>query len=108
MSESKHERPRPQMSESARYQIRVRGHVDAAAARRLRGLAIENSVDADGAPVATLRGELPDQAALLGILETLNGYQFPLLAAEFQALAREAGEAQGTWRPVSLDDPAED
>jgi len=108
MSESKHERLRPQMSESARYQIRVRGHVDAAAARRLRGLVVENTVDEDGAPVATLRGELPDQAALMGILHTLNGYQLPLLSAEFRALARDVGEAQGTWRPVSLEDPAED
>ena len=38
MSDSENETRRPRMSEAARYQIRVRGHVDAAAARRLRGL----------------------------------------------------------------------
>ena len=92
------------MSESARYQIRVRGHVDPAAARRLRGLAIDNTVDEDGAPVVVLRGELPDQAALLGILHTLNDYQLPLLSAEFQPAAGDGGPAAAVWRPVRLPD----
>ena len=92
------------MAESARYEIRVRGHVDPAAARRLRGLAIDNTVDEDGAPVAILRGELPDQAALVGVLHTLNDYQLPLLSAEFQRPAGDAGPSTGAWHLVRLPD----
>lgn len=92
------------MAESARYEIRVRGHVDPAAARRLRGLAIDNTVDEDGAPVAILRGELPDQAALVGVLHTLNDYQLPLLSAEFQRPAGDAGPSADAWQPVRLPD----
>ena len=71
------------MAQPARYRIRVRGHLDAAAVRRLRDLTVENTVDEGDAPVAVLRGKLPDQAALMGILNTLNAYHLPLLSAEF-------------------------
>ena len=73
------------MAQPARYRIRVRGHLDAGAARRLRDLSVENTVDERGAPVAVLRGELPDQAALIGALNALNADHLPLLSAEFLA-----------------------
>ena len=92
------------MSESARYRIQVRGYVDLADARRLRGMAIDNTVDKDGDPVALLRGELPDQAALMGVLHTLNDYQLPLLSAEFQPPDGDASPTAAAWHPVQLPD----
>lgn len=73
------------MAQPARYRIRVRGHLDASAVRRLRDMSVENAMDEHGSPIAVLRGELPDQAALIGILNTLNAYHLPLLSAEFLA-----------------------
>ena len=73
------------MAQPARYLIRVRGHLDASAVRRLRDLSVENAIDEDGSPIAVLWGELPDQAALIGILNTLNAYHLPLVSAEFLA-----------------------
>ena len=101
MSGNEHHKPQPTMSGAARYQIRVRGHVDDAAARRLRGLEVENAEDHTGAPVALLRGELPDQAALIGVLHTLNDYQLPLLAAEYQPSGGDGG-TKDRWHPLSL------
>jgi len=102
MSESDPDKPRPSMAEPARYQIRIRGHVDPVVARRLRGLDVENGVDGTGAPMASLRGELPDQAALMGVLHTLNDYQLPLLSAEFQSPREDTGASTNGWQPLSL------
>ena len=102
MSGTERERPRPQMAEPAHYRIRVRGHVDPATARRLRGLAVENAADEAGAPVATLRGELPDQAALMGVLHTLHDDQLPLLSAAYRSPPGESGDASGPWHPLEV------
>ena len=78
------------MAHPARYRIRVRGHLDEATVRRLRNLSAENMVDERGARIAVLWGELPDQAALMGILIALNGFHLPLLSAEFLVPEEEA------------------
>jgi len=78
------ESPTPRMGDAARYRIRVRGRLDSDDAARLRGMSIESADDGSGSPVSTLDGELPDQAALLGVLHALNGFHLPLLSVECQ------------------------
>jgi len=66
---------------AAIYVIHVSGVVDPAWLDRLGGLRIiESGSTADGrTPVTKLIGELPDQAALVGVLNTLYENQHALL-----------------------------
>ena len=100
MSEREASKRPPTMAEAARYEIRVRGHVHPSTAKRLRGLTVENGTDAQGAAQATLRGELPDQAALMGVLHALNDDQHALVRARFRPARRKGDDG---WQ--SLDVP---
>ena len=63
----------------ATYQIMVQGRIDPGWSDRLEGMTIcQATVEADP-PVATLQGELSDQAALAGVLNTLYELHLPLL-----------------------------
>jgi hypothetical protein len=67
----------------ARYRIRVKGILDQSWSGRLGGMTITMEQE-DEAPVTTLYGRLLDQAALLGVLNTLyDYYHAPLLSVEF-------------------------
>jgi hypothetical protein len=67
----------------ARHRIRVRGILDQSWSGRLGGMTITMEQE-DEAPVTTLYGRLLDQAALLGVLNTLyDYYHAPLLSVEF-------------------------
>ena len=87
MNQEESEKSLPTMAGPGRYQIRVRGRIEPGDARRLRGLSIENTQES-GVPVACLSGELPDQAALLGVLDALNTYQLPVLSVEYEPVER--------------------
>jgi len=68
----------------AKYRISVVGILDESFSERLCGLSIGNT-DPDqkaGKPVVTLTGQLTDQAALFGVLNTLYNMRMPLLAVE--------------------------
>ena len=66
----------------ATYRIDVQGRVPARWCDRLEGMAItECSADAEY-PVTTLLGELSDQAALEGVLDTLFAMHLPVLSVE--------------------------
>ena len=68
----------------ATYRIRVQGYLDQSWFDRLGGLTITTTEQEDEAPVTTLVGDLSDQAALLGVLNTLyDYYHAPLLSVEF-------------------------
>jgi hypothetical protein len=67
----------------ATYRIRVRGHLDSSWSDRLGGLAITASSQADAPVVATLYGEVLDQAALAGVLSALYNLHLPLLLVEY-------------------------
>ena len=99
MSAAERKKPWPSMSEAARYRIQVLGYVDPADARGLRGVAVGNTVDEDGAPVATLEGVVQDQAALVGLLITLNGYHMPLLSVALKQPRRDprSPPQPGNW-----------
>ncbi len=64
----------------ATYQITVEGRIDPAWSDCLEGMTIYQSpVDGDP-PITTLQGELSDQAALTGVLNTLYEQHLPILS----------------------------
>jgi hypothetical protein len=63
----------------ATYQIRVQGRIDPAWSDHLEGMAIHPAAVEAGPPVTTLEGELSDQAALAGVLNTLYELHLPIL-----------------------------
>lgn len=63
------------------YRITVTGHLDVAWSEILHGMAIVNAGEPD-AECTTLTGHLPDQAALLGVLNTLYDRHVAVLAVE--------------------------
>lgn len=72
---------RPAFDQPAHFRITVLGHLDDQWADYLRGMTIDNLVD-KGTPVATVTGRLPDQAALLGVLNALYDGRITVLAVE--------------------------
>ena len=71
------------LDNSATYRICVQGTLDQKYSDYLQGMTIFTEYDKSGHPVTILHGQLVDQAALLGVLETLsNFYPLPLLVVE--------------------------
>jgi hypothetical protein len=68
----------------AAYQIRVRGRVGSNWSDRLEGMTILLADAETNCPVTTLEGELIDQAALAGVLNTL--YELHLTVLEVKRL----------------------
>lgn len=66
----------------ATYRIRVQGTLATNWSERLEDMTISTTETADVYPVTTLVGKLIDQAALIGILNTLYEIQLPLLFVE--------------------------
>jgi len=60
------------------YHICVQGAIDPSWSDRLEGMKIHLS-EVDGARVTTLEGELSDQAALAGVLNSLYELHLPIL-----------------------------
>ncbi|MGB5385340.1 MAG: hypothetical protein WBN20_00980 [Eudoraea sp.] len=66
-------------SKAATYQIRVAGDVKLDWADNIRDLQIIKEEDPDFGSVSVLTGQVEDQVALLGILNTLCDYHLVLL-----------------------------
>ena len=66
----------------AEYRIRVLGGIDASWHDRLAGMNIKTSYARYSQGVTTLSGNLLDQAALSGLLDTLYQLHLPLLSVE--------------------------
>ena len=64
----------------ATYQIQIQGRLGAGWSEYLEGMVIQESGSKHGAPVTTLCGELPDQAALAGVLNQLYLLRVTVLA----------------------------
>ena len=75
-----HKKLRPHMP--ATYQIHVQGMLDDSWSDNLGGVTITTTGQTSGAPVTILSGRLVDQAALLGVLNTLYDLRLPLLSVE--------------------------
>lgn len=63
----------------ATYQIAVQGRIDPSWSGRLQGMTILPSAEDALPPVTTLKGELTDQAALAGVLNTLYELHLPVV-----------------------------
>lgn len=72
---------RPAFDQPANFCITVLGHLGDEWADYLRGMRIDNLVDKE-TQVATVTGRLPDQAALLGVLNTLYDAHVTVVAVE--------------------------
>ena len=66
------------------YRIHVQGCLDKSWSDRLWGMRIKNSSQAGQAQVTTLVGQLRDQAALFGVLNSLYELHLPILLVEHQ------------------------
>jgi hypothetical protein len=76
--------------------IRVQGALAPRWSDHLGGLQVVAPVGAAGDEAATeLRGELPDQAALLGVLTTLYDLRHALLSVACTPAGPPAGDAPG-------------
>ena len=75
----------PRFDMPATYRISFRGCISPSWSDRLNGMAITTCGEGGEEPVTILSGWLPDQAALMGVLNTLYGLHFPLLKVEHMA-----------------------
>jgi hypothetical protein len=76
----------PTMSGPATYVIRVRGRLTPADSDRLGDIAIDAVENEDGITVTTLKGQVEDQAALLGVLNAVYSWQLPVVSVHTVAL----------------------
>ncbi len=70
------------LGSTALYEIKVHGYLDSSWSNRLGGIAIHHATIADTIPITILHGKLVDQAALLGVLNSLYGLGFAILSLE--------------------------
>ncbi len=75
---------RSKFDSPAIYRISVQGRIPTKWSDRLEGMAITEGSAGSGPPVTTLLGELSDQAALSGVLNTLYELHLPVLRVERQ------------------------
>ncbi len=68
--------------EPVHYRIRVAGALDPHWSHRLGGLSITSTGRFDAPSTTVLEGELRDQGALLGVLNTLYELHLPMLSVE--------------------------
>ena len=72
----------PSMKYPSIYRIRVNGCLGQSWSERLAGMTITNIGGRETAESTILEGQLLDQAALTGILNTLYDLQLPLVSVE--------------------------
>ncbi len=66
----------------AYYRIKIRGFLDESWSNQLGGIVIRHRNKEGPSPITILQGEMVDQAALFGVLNTLYGLGFPILSME--------------------------
>jgi hypothetical protein len=64
------------------YRINVQGRIDSTWSDSLEGMTIDATTVEGEPPVTTLEGELSDQAALAGVLNTLYELHLPVLSVK--------------------------
>jgi hypothetical protein len=67
----------------AYYRIQVKGLIPEDWSTRLEGMAIRQQKSDAGDRVTTLEGSLADQAALLGVLNSVYELHLPILSVEY-------------------------
>lgn len=69
-------------SAAGNYEIHIRGYLDERWSDRLGGMTISPMENETGVTITTLIGQLPDQAALFGVLNALYDMRLPVLSVE--------------------------
>jgi hypothetical protein len=69
--------------QSGHYRIQVQGRLEDRWRAYFDGLSIEAGTQPDGTPFTTLTGEMPDQAAVIGVLHKLYSLGLLLLSVQF-------------------------
>lgn len=72
----------PKSSGPAIFRVRVRGTLDVKWAREVSGMEIKEEAGPEGERRTILMGPLPDQAALLGVLNALYEMHLPVLSVD--------------------------
>ncbi len=85
--------PKITLDQPGRYRIQIQGRLDERWAAYFEGMQIDCQTDAEGLPVTTLTGTLPDQAAVQGELQKLYNLGFPLISVEM--LGSSQGQTAG-------------
>jgi hypothetical protein len=75
-------RPYSYMSEPATYRISVMGTMDKKWSDYCGGMSIEHNVVLDQYPMTTLTGQLRDQSALIGVINSLYDFGYPIILVE--------------------------
>jgi hypothetical protein len=75
-------RPSPSLFEPATYRIRILGTLDKKWSDYYGGMTIEHDIVLNQYPVTILTGRLVDQAALIGVINSLYDLGCPLLSVE--------------------------
>jgi hypothetical protein len=70
--------PRGATPDAARYEIRLRGHLDPRWAAWFDGVTVSRQPDG----TTVIRGAVPDQAALHGLLQRARDLGLPLISVE--------------------------
>ncbi len=78
------------MDKTQTYRIRVRGYLDDSYSDRLHGMTITPVEQEDDNGETFLYGQLPDQAALAGVMSYLYDLQLPVVTVEI--VGDEEGE----------------
>jgi len=83
----------PQLTpgEPARYRIAVEGSLDESWSGRLGEMHIETALRDDQIPVTTLTGQVRDQAALMGVLNSLYQMHMTILSVDCES-CRDSSE----------------
>lgn len=83
-NQSGHIPKRISFEQHAVFSIQVSGFLDKSLSDRLGGMEIVccGAEDSDDPPITILTGLLSDQAALIGVLNTLYNWRYPLLSVE--------------------------
>jgi hypothetical protein len=76
------EKPMPHLTfdTPARYQIRVRGRISQSWLDRLEGMNVRVETATEDPVICVLEGDLTDQAALLGVLNSLYELHLPVVS----------------------------
>ena len=70
------------VADRAAYRITVQGVLDDRWADWLGGMRVVHMVDAEGAALTVLEGEVADQSALVGVFNVLHTMSLPVMAVE--------------------------
>ena len=84
MSISQEDHTKKKERSTVEYQIRVLGYIDVEWSDSLNGLHIQTESEEEEKIITTLSGPLPDQSALMGILNFLYNHRLWLLSVSCQ------------------------